>query len=390
MGLRARHLLPIAPLALVAGCALHSPAPRLATAAPAAPPAAVAEAGGALAEARAALGARNGAAAVSFAELAVRAAPQASAPRETLARAYYAAGRMRAATDAYGDWLAAAPDEPRALLGLALTRIAAGDAVEALGALERAADRLDASDHGLALALAGDTARAVAVLGEAARQPGATARTRQNLALALALSGDWAKARAVAAQDLPAEAIAPRLAEWAALANRGPDRAPLLALLGVTPAESDPGRPMQLAWGASADQPALAGTVAPAPVEPTPAPPAEAPPPVAVAEAATVEPATVPPPPAGVWTVQIGAFADAAAAEAGWARLAGTTELLARLTPMTATAARLHRLTVGSFASGREALAFCRRLQATGVDCFARRSETPPALPGRVTIAARR
>ena len=388
MALRARHVLLIAPLMAATGCAMHRPQLRTS----AAPVAAVAPSSGVLAEARAALAARNGAAAVSFAELAVRSEPSSAAPRDTLARAYYAAGRLHSASEAFADWLAATPDEPRALLGLALTRIAAGERGAALGVLDRAADRLPASDLGLALALAGDTTRALAVLGDAARQPGATAQARQNLALAHALAGDWAKARAVAVQDLAPEAVPGRLAEWAALANRGSDRRPLLAMLGVTPAESDPGRPSQLAWGAGDTQMAAAPDPAPEQQEAdTPEPPAvESPPSLEQVEVRTASVETsVPARFGGEWTVQIGAFADARAAQAGWAELSAVTPLLASVTPMTATAARLHRLTVGSFDTAKSALQFCRQLRDAGVDCFARRADGAP-LPGRVTIAARR
>src|SRR3546814_3355579 len=71
-----------------------------------------------------------------------------------------------------------------------------------------------ASDAGLALALSGDSEAAIYILTGAARQKGADARTRQNLALALALSGHWAQARIVASQDLPLDKLEGRMAEW--------------------------------------------------------------------------------------------------------------------------------------------------------------------------------
>ena len=60
-------------------------------------------------------------------------------------------------------------------------------------------------NYGLALALAGRAAEAIAVLEAAAREQGADATVRQNLALAHALAGDWTEARTIAAQDVPAE-----------------------------------------------------------------------------------------------------------------------------------------------------------------------------------------
>ncbi|MBX4390432.1 hypothetical protein K4H03_30580, partial [Mycobacterium tuberculosis] len=60
---------------------------------------------------------------------------------------------------------------------------------------------IPASDRGLAMALAGDPAGAVALLMDISRQPGADAKTRQNLALSLALAGQWQQACAIAALD---------------------------------------------------------------------------------------------------------------------------------------------------------------------------------------------
>src|SRR3546814_8942484 len=70
-----------------------------------------------------------------------------------------------------------------------------------------------ASDAGLALALSGDSESAIYILAGAARQKGADARTRQNLALAFALSGRWAQARIVASQDLPLDKLEDRSEE---------------------------------------------------------------------------------------------------------------------------------------------------------------------------------
>src|SRR3546814_3792199 len=77
-----------------------------------------------------------------------------------------------------------------------------------------------ASDAGLALALAGDSESAIYILAGAARQKGADARTRQNLALAFALSGRWAQARIVASQDLPLDKLEDRMAQWSKLAGQ--------------------------------------------------------------------------------------------------------------------------------------------------------------------------
>src|SRR3546814_2635418 len=93
------------------------------------------------------------------------------------------------------------PDNDKARVGQAVARVAQGDRAGARAALAEVRNA-PADDYGLALALAGDTARAVEVLEPAARGMRGTSRTRQNLALAYALDGQWAKARTVAAQDV--------------------------------------------------------------------------------------------------------------------------------------------------------------------------------------------
>src|SRR3546814_1462333 len=89
------------------------------------------------------------------------------------------------------------------VIALTLAHIALGQKSEALTLLRDYREVVPASDAGLALALAGDSESATYILAGAARQQGADARTRQNLALAFALSGRWAQARIVAAQDPP-------------------------------------------------------------------------------------------------------------------------------------------------------------------------------------------
>ena len=124
----------------------------------------------------------------------------------------------------------------------------------------------------------------------AARAPGATARTRQNLALAYAMTGDWRRARAVAAQDLsPAELPAPAAAMGGlrpARRRRGPRRRPARrdSGRGSRPAGPPRARPRPRAGpgrrrsGAAARSAAPAPAAAPAaPVQVAEARPAEAP-----------------------------------------------------------------------------------------------------------------
>jgi D-alanyl-D-alanine carboxypeptidase len=103
-----------------------------------------------------------------------------------------------------------------------------------------------ASDIGLALALAGDSEGAIYVLSEAARAEGASARTRQNLALAFALSGRWAQARILASQDLSAAKLEARMAEWSKLAEQPSAQIRVASLIG-TKAQQDAGMPVRLA-----------------------------------------------------------------------------------------------------------------------------------------------
>src|SRR3546814_2059329 len=103
-----------------------------------------------------------------------------------------------------------------------------------------------ASDAGLALALSGDSEAAIYILTGAARQKGADARTRQNLALVLALSGRWAQARIVASQDLPLDKLEGRMAEWSKLAEQPNQQIRVASLIG-TEAQTDTGMPIRLA-----------------------------------------------------------------------------------------------------------------------------------------------
>src|SRR3546814_16668147 len=74
------------------------------------------------------------------------------------------------------------PDNDKARVGQAVARVAQGDRAGARAALAEVRNA-PADDYGLALALAGDTARAVEVLEPAARGMRGTSRPRQNLAL---------------------------------------------------------------------------------------------------------------------------------------------------------------------------------------------------------------
>jgi len=226
-------------------------------------------------------------------EQAVALSPRDAGYRQLLADIYLKSGRFGSARTTYGDVLELDPSNVRAALSIALIQIAQGNPRAAVSRLDDLAGRAPAADVGLAYALAGAADRAVQLLEDAARAPGATARTRQNLALAYAMAGDWRRARAIAAQDLSPAELPGRMEQWAAFARPGGGATQVAALLGVSPAE-DPGQPVRLALApeaAPAEQQAFAAAEpvaapveapvatapAPAPVQVAAAPPAEAP-----------------------------------------------------------------------------------------------------------------
>jgi len=194
-----------------------------------------------------ALNANDLPAAVGFAERAVARTPDDAGFRALLGNTYFAAGRFASAEAAYKDALTIYSNQPQVVLKLALVQIAQGKSSEAAAFLDAARTVLQPADYGLALALSGRAGDAVEALRAAAREPGADARVRQNLALAHALSGDWTNARVVAAQDLAADQVDARIQQWMKLATPGRASDQVAALTGVAPAASDPGQPVRLA-----------------------------------------------------------------------------------------------------------------------------------------------
>lgn len=374
-------------------------------------------------QARKALAQRKGDQAVRHAELAVANDPSNAEYRALLGQSYLRAGRFTSAGQALTDALALDPANGGVALNLALAKIAQGDWAGARATLQANAERIPASDRGLAFALAGDPVAAVEILTPAAREASATAKTRQNLALALALSGRWREATQVAAMDIPPDQLGARIMEWAAFARPTNAYDQVASLLGVRPA-ADMGQPVALAL---AQQPNIAvAAAAPAadpvdayiptaipepvqqaateaPAEPqqvaaagprvvfgpraevvqaVPAAARRQPAPVAVA-AATPQPsrsaAPARPTPAvrapGNHYVQLGAYANAAVARDAWGRFSRRVPALAGSTPQGAQvstqAGNFYRLSVGGFARS-DADALCRQVKAGGGSCFVR------------------
>ena len=371
--------------------------------------------------AQAALASNDIATATSLAEQAVEGSPRDAGFRALLGNCYLAAGRFNSAEAAYRDSLSLVAAQPQVILKLALVQIAQGKNDEAKLLLAEAQSVLDASDTGLALALAGDPQSAIMVLEPAARAIGADARTRQNLALAYAFAGDWTQARTVAAQDVPADQLDARIQQWMALAKPARASDQVAAFIGVQPAASDPGQPIRLALNKDeAIREAAAEPVAqPAPesqpvevaaVEPVPAP---APEPVAVAAAEVAPPAPIAAEPAAVSfsearpalspaavrlsapmpkprkasatrlgngnssaVVQIGAYSSRDRVAAAWSKVSGKYGSLKRYTPVTARFAgaqgTVYRLSVKGFSSNSEAISLCASLKRAGGSCFVR------------------
>ena len=382
-----------------------------------------------------ALASNDFAGAVGYAEQAAERSPQDASIRTLLGNSYFASGRFASAEGAYRDSLSLHGNQPQVILKLALVQIAQGRSADALTLLSSARNALDPSDYGLALALAGQPAEAVAVLTERARQANTDAQVRQNLALALALNGDWTNARIVASQDISADLLDARLAQWMTFAKPTSASSQVAALVGVSPVASDPGQPVALALNKTPVPQAYAQVAPTAPVQVAEIAPAVAPPaPVDIAQAAPIAtidvapssqaslaaaaapiptfeaPAATPafvavapvrtkakpvraaakgggrlpfqqaalPRPSGnsAAVVQLGAYGSASRVSVAWDQAAKRYSALKAYTPMSAKFASdkgmVYRLSVKGFSSVREAQGLCSALKKAGGSCFVR------------------
>lgn len=379
-----------------------------------------------------ALADRDGAKAVGAAETLVQLAPQDAGYRQLLGRAYVQVGRFASAESALTDAMTLGNSDARTIVSLALVKVAQGRPDEARSLLASHADRVPASDYGLAMAMAGDAPEGVRILSEAIHDPSATARTRQNLAYAYALAGRWKDARLIAGMDMSPTEANKRISDWAQIAM--PALAPqrVAALMGVTIDAGDQGLPTRLALAAPAqpaeaapvelaqaqpDVPAPAADPLPAPVEVTavevaaPAAPVEAAPAPVAATAIAMKP--VPPRPAAIrkpvakmqqvaflkpadsasnWVVQLGAYDTPAIAKEKWMGMAGRNSALAAFPVMTSQVTvkgkTFHRLAISGFGNRADATRACRVIQAQRGQCFVRET-APGATPQRWAIASR-
>ena len=184
--------------------------------------------------------------ALNLAENAVQAAPRDASKRALLGHAYLKNGRFHSAVTAFNDAMTLGDNSARTALSLSLSYVAAGRQQEAVGLLDDWRDSIPAGDLGLALALAGESSRGVAILADALRSGEATPKLRQNLAYAYALDGRWREARMMMSQDVPADQIDDRIGQWAANARPEAFQQRVAALLSV-PVRADAGQPAHLA-----------------------------------------------------------------------------------------------------------------------------------------------
>lgn len=240
--------------------------------------------------------------ATAILEAAVTKAPRDPVARVALGKVYLRAGRFESAVTMLGDARKLGDDSGHTALGLALAQIASGHGADAVAVLDGAHDTIPVSDYGLALAMAGETARGIAVLNDAVHGAGANPKMRQNLAYAYALAGRWAEAKQMAGLDLASDKLDDRMAQWADTSRPEASRKRVAALIGV-PLRDDAGAPLSLALAtAPADtapsRPAPASSVQASSVQAssTPAVAAPASPDrVAVAQPVAAQPAVVQP-----------------------------------------------------------------------------------------------
>jgi len=197
-------------------------------------------------KAQVALAKGNASEAISHAEQSVLASPRDAAYRAMLGAVYMDSGRFLSAAASFKDAMDLGDTSPRTALSYALAEIAVGQQGRALSTLNEHRGSIDASDLGLALSLAGQPQQGVHVLGNALRGGQNTAKVRQNLAYSYALTGNWRAARLMAAEDVPADQISDRIAEWAQSSAPEFHHARVAKLLNV-PVVGDTGQPAMLA-----------------------------------------------------------------------------------------------------------------------------------------------
>lgn len=185
--------------------------------------------------------------AIEHAEAAVMADGRNASYRAVLGAAYLEAGRFASAATAFDDAIKLGDSSPRTALSLALALTADHKYNQAIAVLNDNENSIAASDLGLAYSLAGRPSTGVNILTNALRGGENTPKVRQNLAYSFALAGRWREARLMAAEDVPADKVGDRMAEWAQDVQPTAYRQRVAALLSVPVDKADPGEPVELA-----------------------------------------------------------------------------------------------------------------------------------------------
>ena len=411
--------------ALLSGCAAQSAAPASLSAS----------------RAEDALAVGNHDKAIAHAEAAVLADPRNPSYRAMLGAAYLDGGRFASAATSFDDAMQLGDNSAKTALRMALALTGEGKSAEAAALLNDREDEIATADVGLALALAGQPERGVHLMSNAIRAGDNTPKMRQNLAYAYALAGRWREARLMAAEDVPADQVSDRIAEWAATAAPEASHTRLAKLLDVPAGARDAGQPIQLALANTPSMDQLAAEASASPdAELPPLAAVEAPagelPPLASADtsvgaaryqAAAAVPASTfqanfpvaPPaiaapapvvqdtarfiqPPAhsaapavaqradGTHLVQLGSFASEQGARRAWGIYANRYPELAGhqmvISEAVVKGKRYWRVSAAGFARAT-ASSMCGRVRAGGQGCFAYAEGRP--LPGAVETGVR-
>lgn len=129
---------------------------------------------------------------------------------------------------------------------------------------------------------------------------------------------------------------------------------------GAAVAASSPSAPQPILRPAPSTKPIRSATVPPSqPAPPTVSAPSQAPAPAAKPTAVS-----------GGWQVQLGAFGEAARAQAQWKTLTAKIPALAAAPHRLEPAGAMTRLLAGSLATRAEADALCAKVKAAGADCI--------------------
>jgi Flp pilus assembly protein TadD len=186
-------------------------------------------------------------AAVDHGEAAVLAEPRNASYRATLGSAYLDAGRFASAETTFDDAMKLGDNSARTALGLVLALDGQGKYKQAVALLDDWQKQIAPADLGLAYSLSGQPEHGIAILTAAIRSGENTAKVRQNLAYSFALAGRWKEARVMASQDVPANLVGDRMAEWAGMVQPEAWQARVADMVGAPAGVVDQGQPAQLA-----------------------------------------------------------------------------------------------------------------------------------------------